>query len=238
MSEKDFAGIIAEYEKKFGTRPDWPANLIKKITEKDPPERLPKDIEDTVKRILESLPEREGQVLYLRYRFAVKLDRVAESYKVTRERIRQIVEKGAARIRHRSSAMALIETGFEGAARIECAKAETSAEYLKRKLELIRKISERDITDEALDEMLILADKIKADSDPTLEELADEIPVRAYTVLRRSGVTRLSQIAAMDYAQILSLRNMGRKTCEDIIKMLEKRGLKAARHDRPDDISL
>lgn len=57
---------------------------------------------------------------------------------------------------------------------------------------------------------------------PTLEEM--ELSVRGYNVLRRAGMKTALDVAKLDYTQLIRLRNLGRKTYDEIVGKLEALG--------------
>lgn len=56
-----------------------------------------------------------------------------------------------------------------------------------------------------------------------IEEL--DLTVRSYQVLRRHGITEVSSLIDMTRDELLSLRNLGRLSLEDIEAELRKVGL-------------
>jgi len=59
-------------------------------------------------------------------------------------------------------------------------------------------------------------------SDIPLDDL--ELSVRAYNSLKRSGVDSLSQLLTMSYNEIMGIRNLGKKSCDEIIEKIKEFG--------------
>lgn len=60
--------------------------------------------------------------------------------------------------------------------------------------------------------------------DKSLDEL--DFSVRSYNSLKRSGVNCLSQLLNMSLEQIKNIRNLGQKSCDEIVKKIEEYGWK------------
>lgn len=63
-----------------------------------------------------------------------------------------------------------------------------------------------------------------ADNNNSIEDLG--LSVRAYNCLYRTGIRKLNEITDMTESELMSVRNMGKKTVEEITKKLEEYGLK------------
>jgi len=62
--------------------------------------------------------------------------------------------------------------------------------------------------------------------DVPIEEL--DLSVRTYSCLKRSNITKVSQIMAMRGKDLLSIRNMGRKSIDELRKQFIDHGLMTA----------
>lgn len=77
---------------------DYPQNLIEDALYLIPDDRM-NEIAERVPYVLSSLPEREKNLLLLRYRDHLTLKEIAEKEGVTKERIRQIIQKSLRNLR-------------------------------------------------------------------------------------------------------------------------------------------
>ena len=68
-------------------------------------------------------------------------------------------------------------------------------------------------------------------SEITIEEL--DLSVRAYNCLKRAGINTLSEFVSRmetDFASLIAVRNLGRKSLEEVLVKLKKRGLPCEIH--------
>ena len=60
--------------------------------------------------------------------------------------------------------------------------------------------------------------------DPLLIDLADaELSVRSYNCLRRAGIKTVGEVALMGTERLMQVRNLGRRSCEEVIRVLRER---------------
>lgn len=57
----------------------------------------------------------------------------------------------------------------------------------------------------------------------TLEEM--ELSVRAYSCMKRAGKNTVGEIARMTWEDFMKVRNLGRKSTDEIEQWFEKRGI-------------
>jgi DNA-directed RNA polymerase subunit alpha len=63
--------------------------------------------------------------------------------------------------------------------------------------------------------------------DPSIEEL--NLSSRASNSLKRAGIERLSQLKKMSFDEISGIRNLGKKSCEEVVTVLKGFGWKDER---------
>jgi DNA-directed RNA polymerase subunit alpha len=56
--------------------------------------------------------------------------------------------------------------------------------------------------------------------------------VRTFNALKRVGIEKLSQILAMKYDEITGIRNLGKKSCDEIVSKLKEFGWKNDKQSR------
>ena len=57
----------------------------------------------------------------------------------------------------------------------------------------------------------------------TLEEL--DLSVRSFLCLKRAGIDTVEQLAEMSYSEIRTIRNLGEKSFEEVVKKLAMLGI-------------
>jgi transcriptional regulator with XRE-family HTH domain len=176
-----------------GPFPQYPYNLIEQYT-------LPLDepVADQVKVNLEQviasmLTPREALCVDRYFRQYMTLEDIGREFDVGRERIRQILAKAGRKLRH-PSRLKYIMNGLDYKDRI-------NEEYEKRRAELILEEVEHKLN-ECLDEKPI--------------DILD-LSVRSYNCLKRAGIETLGQLRACDIEELMNMRNLGRKSLEEIL---------------------
>lgn len=171
----------------------------------EPPEdeRLPEDIEGSVEYVLFTLSERTREILHYRYRDKMTWEAIGRIYNVTRERIRQVNEKGLRYLNH-PSRLNYLEYGIKGmtARSAEKAKAAAVEEYIRNG-----------------------ADVEKIKREPLLKTSIEcmEIGVRAYNCLKREGCDTAEDVYNLGI-NIWNVRNLGRKSTAEVIRWFENNG--------------
>jgi DNA-binding CsgD family transcriptional regulator len=168
--------------------------------------------------VLDTLTERERKVIACRYVERLTYDEVAKLNGVHRERIRQIEAKALRKLRHPTKLVL-----YTAVPRSELTalwgkydKLLRGYERLKEAYAVVRQ-KEPDETEisAVLDGKTLLSTK--------LEEL--DFSVRTFNCLRRAGKNTLGEIADMTMDELLRVRNLGRKSAQEVINRLAERGL-------------
>lgn len=212
------------------TMSPYPYNLLDDIFGEDYDGILDADQLDGFNYAIGSLTEREQRVLSLYYKDELTLEQAGKSEGVTRERIRQVLAKSLRKLRH-PTRLKYIQRGYKIlSGELEQQIADRYSEALKQyELEYIKKITE-------LQKKIANADKILEKTN--IEECEEfigsimtpieniDLSVRSYNCLARAGIKNIGQICGMTYDELCHIRNLGRKSVEEIISKLNAYGLR------------
>ena len=184
----------------------WPYNLILDVIYYNC--KKPDDKEEQLKSVREvyipgflecvdKLIERERLVLDMRYKDNFTLDKIGEEFRVTRERIRQIIGKALRKLGHPSFRSKYI--------------LRTKEEYdtLKRNYEALKFTHDNMIR------------TIRKKSDIFTPDFSDSIDVLGLTVrssncLHRAGIDTVNDLTKLSYNDLIRVRNLGRRSVEEI----------------------
>ena len=212
---------MAEYIRKSNTsKEEYPQNLLDAVA-CEWEEQRPDEFSQTLAYVLAGLTEREQAVIEMRFKRCMTYEQTGREFNVTRERIRQIETKALRKLRH-PSRLYLIKHGVRRwvADAREEGRQETISEELRQAIDSVLKIAD------ALKIDLNAAAKIETENlaDIPIEDLC--LSVRSYNVLHRAGYNTLEDVSKLSFDELLQLRNMGRKSAMEILKVLEERGFK------------
>lgn len=183
---------------------------------------LPEDYKETAAFVLESvLSEKEANIIKLRCGFEVggtlsglTLEEIGEMYGVTRERIRQVEEKIYKKLR-KQPYITLLKYGISEHKKIEEIKAK-ALEAEKEKVEEDKEIDR--LSKEIAKEDLATGGLFLFDHIDTLD-----ITNRTFNCLTKNKKNMIFDIYLMSNENILSLRNMGVASAENLINALDLR---------------
>ena len=161
---------------------------------------------------LDELPDREKSILVMRFKNGMTLEQCGHKYNVTRDRIRQLQNRALRRLRHPSKWKSWCYDTMKTA---YAYGDEASA----LRLENIR-----------------LRDAIKSDAPqppqerrmPSLDDIwIDdlELSVRSFNCLKRAGINRVSDLVGKTYEDMMKIRNLGRKSLEEICCKVKEYGV-------------
>ena len=195
---------------------------------------IPPNIEEVIDYLLSEdnqfLTEREIKVLLGLYRDGGNLQTVGKRYGVTRERIRQISEKGIRKLRN-PKALRIFEYGIvsiEAMDRIRhqrmasaIAEAELNdysrIEYDIKNADPQRLHELRNLIDERYNSL--------SNGYRNVDIYDLELSIRATNVLKRNGINTLCDLSKLNKGQLFKMRNMGRKTMDEILEKLRDYGI-------------
>ena len=180
--------------------------------------------------VLDTLKEREKIVIIRRFKEGLTLEQVGKEFGVNRERIRQIEANALRKLRHPARAC-YIATG-EGLRRNY---DELQAEYnekienLKDEIRRIEDISKGLQAGKALADFSSELDELGISGKHSIyswniEEL--DLSIRPYNCLKRAGVNTVGELMECSVERLMKMRNMGRKSLDEIIKKIGEHGLK------------
>jgi DNA-directed RNA polymerase alpha subunit len=152
-----------------------------------------------------SLTERESKCIKLRYSEGMTLDQIAAEFKVTRERIRQIIAKA--------------ERKLKNVARTNRYFATTAESLKKAQLEIIE-LKQYIKANENIDPLEL------AWAATPIDEL--ELSVRSYNCLKRAGFNVLGKFKGVKIRDIARIRNLGPRSFSEIMGKLSDVGFMAS----------
>jgi hypothetical protein len=157
-------------------------------------------------------------VLRHRFKNGLTLQKTAEAYGITRERIRQIEAKALRKLRH-PSRMAMMRC-------VPLAELREQAEkyqQLEREYNLLAKAFEVVTAQRAEPGVVVPMAELAVTLDTPIAEL--DMSVRSYNCLTRAGKRTLRDIVEMTEEELRQVRNLGRKSVDEVKWHLEQRGL-------------
>lgn len=151
-----------------------------------------KSWEESIDEALNTLPERERQILELRFGLGdgnfLSLDKVGKAFGVTRERIRQIEGKALRKLRQPARKRVLLGESWEAAVQ-----------------------ESKSIGEELLLERF-KPNRLRGKDNRRLEEL--DLPVRIVNSLYKAGYNRVWQVKELKDKDLLKIRNIGPRSIE------------------------
>ena len=176
----------------------YPDNLLYDIFGGEWEFPRPADFDGSLEYVLHTLTERERRVLDFRYKDGLTFEEIGKRFCVTRERARQIHAKSLRKLRH-SGRLNYLKYGV--------------SEVIARQ------------TENAWEAALASPPKLDIKpEDITLEEL--ELSVRSYNCLKRAGMNTLHDVAEMTFDELCNVRNLGKRSIDEICAVLTKHGLR------------
>lgn len=197
---------------------EWPYGLLEAVfiggSLPVMPESFPEDLNASVEYAVNLLDANTSHIMYERFKQGMTLEAISQIHGVSRERIRQIVDKGLRKLRH-PSICRYIRYGVSGVLRTE--KIEAADTARKRASEQnIKKILgdciEKGVT--AVEQMDLL--------DTPIQQL--DLSTRSCNGLIRGGCETLGDVLNLSGQQLMALRCIGEKSRKEIISMLEGKG--------------
>ena len=200
----------------------YPYNLIDAVCKEHVDVILSEDVERGLDFALSTLTDREQTVLKFRFQEYMTFSEVGKEFKVTNERIRQIEAKALRKLRH-PSRMKYYKFGLTGIEQYNSLKdIQKLIDEKKKELDNLNYEIE-----EAVKEMeRIKVEPYTPKKDGTLkggqsiEEL--DLSVRTFNCLRRYNIRTIGQLieVAEKEEQLLKIRNLGRKSIDEIYNKL------------------
>lgn len=218
------AGNMLNTKNKFDHEYIYPENLFRAVFCQTVDHEITEDQRKGLDHVLKDLRFYEQEVIRLRFEEEKTLKEVGEVLNLSSERIRQIEAKALRRLRNPIRSRYLIQ-GYESASGElrDAIKAQRQQEIdevnkeiddiLKKKREYIEIIINCKDPNTALE----ISDNITL-----IDDL--ELSVRAYKCLRRAGIYTIADLLKMNPDDIRKIRNLGRRSFEEICERLTENG--------------
>lgn len=164
------------------------------------------------KRALNTLSEREKEVLRARFKDKLTLDNCGKLYGITGSRVKTIVDKAIRKIRN-----PVVMKMYMGA-------SPSAVGMLSRKCKILQ---------EEINSLNSEIQKCKYENNNTEKHIIRmktpieglELSTRSYRALRRAGKMTLEDVSNMTKEELRSIRNMGVKSQEEVLLTLKKYGI-------------
>lgn len=170
----------------------WPLNMFADIDREyfrgciffnETPEKFDENWDE----VSQTITEREKLFVEEHYKNNRRYQEIATRYNLSRERVRQILNKAIRKLRHKSRITVLIGKKQK--------TVENADEYVQEKVGI-------------LDEDIAFCEP--------------DLSVRAFNALKRNGINTKRELALLTKDQVMDMRNVGKVTCEEIVKHIEK----------------
>lgn len=207
---------------------EYPLNLIYAVFE-DAAEEIAEradtisDLNASIEYVLYTLSDRERKILKNRFVDLMTLEQTGKLFGVTRDRIRQIEAKAIRKLRHPSRAK-YFKYGVSGI--IE----DIRMDYYNKFSELEGKLIELCKLNVKTADEVIQEKEIRKKFAPTDIEHMD-LSVRSYNCLKRAGIGTLQQLSELSYNDLIRIRNLGRRSVDEIIGKLNEYGYEIRKND-------
>ena len=209
-------------EKKINIKDlEYPLNLIYAVFENEAEEIIEKsdtisDFNGSVEYVLHTLSDRETKILKNRFIDLMTLEEVGKIFGVTRSRIREIEAKALRKLRH-PSRIKYLRYGISGV--IENIKIDYYNKFADLESKLIELCK---LNEEKADKVIDDVELRRKYASLGIEHM--DLSVRSYTCLKRAGINNIKQLASLSYEELVHIRNLGRKSIEEIIEKLKEYG--------------
>ena len=177
--------------------------------------------------IMESLGEltdRERNVLKMRFMSGMTLEECGKEIGTQRERVRQVEAKALRKLRHprhwKRWHLDTMDKAIEE--RKERSRLELENEILRSKLKSLE-VPEKDFMN------LPESAKLPKPTDVDIGEM--ELSVRSYNCLKRAMINNISDLEGMTVDDLMRVRNLGRKSMEEVIAKAKEWGIEIGDKD-------
>lgn len=215
-----------------GYESPWPYNLAEAIIGEPFSCVMTRDQMEGLREASKHLNEQEQEFVWLYYKLEYSMGEIGKKYDLTAARVQQVIARGLRKMRH-ARLQNMVRYGYSGVMmRGENKRLEQENEELeKRNAYLKERIAENR---KAADEMSRkLEEQVGAAvvDVPNLDILIDELDlsVRAYNCLHRAGCHTVEDIVKYckdpDKNGLLGIRNMGRRSAEEVAMRLRSFGI-------------
>lgn len=216
--------IVAKERERVNLLKVYPYNLIPLINGEDDESDIRAWEEDNrvyySPRLIEEvmtqrLTERENKVLQMRYEWGMSLEEVGSELGVTRERIRQVEARAIRKMRMRKLDIMCAPAIDYRKELSDNEVLRNQVNYLQSELDRIRGISELQREE---------ADKKRSIMETSIDTL--DLSIRTYSCCKRAGINTIGDLSMKTYNDMLKIRNMGRKSLQEIETKMAEYGLR------------
>ena len=229
---------------------DWPYNLVKEILDYDHydpvknkwhrislDEPLTDDQMRGLDYALSTLSDKERKVLDLRYKDGLTLEQTGHEFGVTRERIRQVESKAIRKLRHPAKIKYIREGYMVASEAIKSRVFDAYQEEIQKREAEIKKVIDDLRTSQ--EKWMLVRDYANAVFKDEIEKEENSIDslglsVRSYNCLKRKGINTISELTKLSFRDLFRIRNLGRRSAEEIIEKLDKRMIPHNFHEERD----
>lgn len=203
----------------------YPFNLVRGIFFGDKEEALKVYVPGLL-TALETLTERERDVLIRRYCDKMTLRAIGEIHGVTPSRIRENEAKAIRKLRHplRASTFKAVPLAEMREQKIEYQRLSEDYEMLKEAYNRLKKDYESSASKPMNFDVVIPTAEATTLMQKPIAEL--ELSVRSYNCLRRAGKDTLQDIVEMTEQELTGIRNLGKKSALEVLSKIKEYGLK------------
>jgi DNA-binding CsgD family transcriptional regulator len=159
---------------------------------------------------VEKLYDREKAVLRMRYEQGMTYEETGKEFKVTRERIRQVEQRALRKLRCRTKWFIMPDLSAVLEWKETAMRAETEVKAYHQKFKQVRKVLGWSEPEEETPE------EEPRKTDVGIEDM--ELSVRSYNCLKRAGIHRVSDLEGKTIDDMRKIRNLGRRSIEEIAK--------------------
>lgn len=204
------------------TTTDYPEDLLDEILKLN--ENLIYDYKYAIENFDENweyvkttLTLNEGKCIELYYKNGLNLQEIGKEIGLTKERIRQIINKGIRRLSHPSRLKILVE-GYKNIKEVKSLNENIQNELIrlrKEYAELLQIKTKEDISEE-------IKEVLTKPSSILIEEL--DLSSRIYNCLKRANLNTIEDIIKLSGFELRKIRNLGLKSTKEIINKIQERG--------------
>lgn len=169
---------------------------------------------------LETLTEREQKVIRLRFQSGLTYEQAGKHFNVTRERIRQVEAKAIRKLRHPRHWKHWKKDTMDKMFEVAEDRDRLRLENMELKSRLTKIMDAMGMKEEQKQRVMDTKEKAP---DVSLDEL--ELSVRSYNCLKRAGITKLSDFEGWTTERLMKVRNLGRKSMEEVLYKLREHGV-------------
>lgn len=192
---------------------------------------LPSDYVGTVEYLIcTALTEREAEIVHKYYRDGRIFNDIAKDYEVTRERIRQVQQHALRKLAH-PKRVEWLEVGVVGMLQAERIKATEKAvnQGLNEVITAIQSVNNslhEIVGNSPISAKIEEYKEVGFNLDTPIEEC--NFSVRTYNCMKRAGKDTVRQLQKMTYEQLTQIRNLGKKSTDEVVNYLHRQGLTLA----------